>query len=140
VPLYFLSGFLVRWVNDAFHLGGEAQDAVQEFLKLTGSDRMAFILLGSVIAPFCEELCFRGFLYPSLKTWMPRWLATFLLSAVFAWLHGSWTAALPLLLLAWLLTELYEVSGSLWPSIVLHGLFNTTTFVLLSYFPQLAEP
>jgi membrane protease YdiL (CAAX protease family) len=140
VPAYFLSGALVRWVNDALHLNGEAQQVVDDFLGMKGWDRVGIIVLGSVVAPFCEELCFRGFLYPWLKNWLPRSLAVLATAMIFSALHGSWTAALPLLLLAWLLTELYEVSGSLWPSILLHCLFNSTTFVLLSYFPQLAEP
>ncbi|GAW91576.1 CPBP family intramembrane glutamic endopeptidase [Calderihabitans maritimus] len=88
-------------------------------------------LIGSVIAPFAEELYFRGFLYPALRVkWGIRW-AVFLSALIFGSLHLDPVRLIPLAVggagLAWI----YEISGSLVAPIIAHALWNTIMLVVL---------
>ena len=88
------------------------------------------VMVGAAV-PFAEELVFRGVLYRWLRD---RWgvAAGAALSAlVFAVLHRVPTLIPVLFLLGVVLALVYEKSGSLWPAIVTHGVFNAITVVLL---------
>ncbi len=94
-------------------------DSVAQFALL--------VLLGGLIAPFSEELLFRGLLF----TWLRRWgfvLAALVSSAVFGVVHG-FNVVLPAAVVLGLLTAfLYEKSGSIWPAVVAHATNNTLIF------------
>lgn len=90
-----------------------------------------------LIAPFCEELFWRGFLYPVLKKSTGFFGAIVLGSVLFAMMH------LPNVLpavervsiffsIAVVLTFAREITDSTWSSIVLHTLFNAT--VIMKHF------
>ncbi|MDP2181374.1 MAG: CPBP family intramembrane metalloprotease [Actinomycetota bacterium] len=89
------------------------------------------IAVAAVIAPVAEEIAYRGVLYPALRN---RWgvtAAVALSSAVFALLHFNvvWLG-LPIWILGMLLARLFERTGSLWPPIVAHALFNLSAVAL----------
>jgi len=74
---------------------------------------------------------FRGILYPVIKqAGYPRlaWWGTALL---FALVHLNLVTFVPLLVLALLLTELYERTGNLLAPITAHLLFNALNFAAL---------
>lgn len=77
-----------------------------------------------IVAPFIEELIFRSILFPALLTRYRRWHAIIIDGFIFALCHVDPMAivgALPLgLYSAWL----YNRTGSIWPSIVLHMSWN----------------
>ena len=84
-----------------------------------------------LLAPVVEETMFRGILYPVIKqAGYPRlaWWGTALL---FALVHLNLVTFVPLLVLALLLTELYERTGNLLAPITAHLLFNALNFAAL---------
>lgn len=84
-----------------------------------------------VLAPVAEEFIFRGILFPFVRQLgFPR-LAWFGVSGLFALIHGDATVFVPLVVLALVLTWLYEKTGSLLAPIAAHCLFNTTNLALL---------
>lgn len=120
-----LSGYL-EWMES---LGAETTQDTVKLLRETNDPQvlglMAFAAV--VAAPLCEEIVFRGYLYPVLKKFSGIGPATLCSSLVFAAAHGNLTALLPLLIFGGLLVLLYEKTGSLWAPIAAHFCFNSAT-------------
>ena len=84
-----------------------------------------FFLVGAVLAPFIEEIFFRGFLFQGLRAqygWVPAMLIS---STVFAVAHLDPVSLIPTFILGNLLAYLYHRSNSIWPSTILHVLVNS---------------
>lgn len=90
------------------------------------------ILLACIIGPVVEEIFFRGFFYPVLRRRLGKVAAALVSAAAFAGVHHSGFVFVPVFILGLMLVYLYEVRGSLIPSIVLHVAHNS--FSLASYF------
>ncbi len=89
-------------------------------------------VLAAVMAPFAEELLFRGWIYTSLRSSFGMWVALLVSSAIFASLHYEDTHlyALVVFPIGLALGALRERTGSLKASISFHAFFNATAFVL----------
>jgi membrane protease YdiL (CAAX protease family) len=82
-------------------------------------------VMTGVVAPFSEELAFRGLLYAWLRSRIGIIAATIVSSGCFAVLHGVPILMPALFLVGVILVTVYQRSGSLWVAIVTHGVFNT---------------
>ena len=85
---------------------------------------VAAIAVACVVAPFAEEIFFRGFMFAGMRD---RWglLAGVLVSSlVFALFHMSLSTLVPIALMGAVFALLYERAGSLWPCIALHAIVN----------------
>ena len=110
----------------------EEQEAVQT-LRAAASwlDRLSLGTVTILLAPIGEETLFRGILYPWIKqAGFPR-LALWISSVLFALVHVNLMIFLPLLVLAIILTILYERTDNLLAPITAHALFNAMNFVML---------
>jgi uncharacterized protein len=108
------------------------QPAVEAFMRSEGlMPILIFLLLACVIAPIWEEITFRGFLYPFLKSKLGRTAALLLSSLLFAAMHQHLPSFIPLTALGVLLALLYERTGSLGYNILLHSFFNFSTCLIL---------
>ena len=112
------------------HVSFQPQAAVQALgSSASWFDRVALGVVAIGLAPVAEELLFRGLLYPTVKrAGFPR-LALWGTSLFFAGIHLNLETFLPLLILALVLTWLYEETGNLFAPIVAHALFNILNFV-----------
>jgi membrane protease YdiL (CAAX protease family) len=108
----------------------QAQDT--GFSNLSGQAEyiLAFVML-VIIAPIAEELLFRGYLLGKLRKHAPLWVAIFVTSVIFGAIHLAWNVGIDVFALSIVLCVLRVVSGSLWPSIMLHMLKNGLAFYLL---------
>jgi len=95
---------------------------------------LAFIML-VVIAPIAEELLFRGYLFGKLRKYAPLWISILITSVLFGIVHLAWNVGLDVFALSIVLCLLRVVSGSLWPSIMLHMLKNSVAFYFLFISP-----
>ena len=78
-----------------------------------------------VLAPFAEELTFRGVLFGSLATRMSPHRAALISSIVFAATHGyGWAGFTTVALAGYLWARLAERFGSLVPGMLAHGTLN----------------
>jgi membrane protease YdiL (CAAX protease family) len=107
-------------------------ETVQDSVKMLQKERDPLLLglmsFGAVVAaPLCEELVFRGYLYPVMKKFSGVWPAAVASALLFGCAHGSLTALLPLFLFGFLLVMIYERTGSLWAPISAHFAFNAVT-------------
>ncbi len=90
----------------------------------------AFLAL-VVIAPFVEELLFRGFLFKSLRQNIALWAAVFISAALFGLAHLQINVGLDTFALAIMLALLLEKTGNLFISVGLHSLKNAVAFTFL---------
>lgn len=121
-PVMLLSGLLA---------GEQARSHPVVEMMLQGADPIQIASLGLavvVIAPIGEELLFRGFLYRAVRQHLGPGRALFISASLFALLHLSPSQIAPYLLLGVAFGLVFEWVGSLWASIVLHGLWNAVVF------------
>jgi membrane protease YdiL (CAAX protease family) len=97
---------------------------------------LAFLTL-IVVAPFFEELLFRGYLYGKLRKIIPPWVAVLIVSALFGTVHGQWNVAIDVFALSIVLCTLREITGNIWAGVLLHMLKNGVAFYFLFVNPAL---
>ena len=93
-----------------------------------GSECIAGVIeafIAVVLAPIGEEILFRGFLYGGLSRKMNAFAAMAISSLVFAVSHQySLTGLVFVFIYGLVFCWLYKRTGSLWPGILAHGLYN----------------
>ena len=111
----------------------QAQDV--GFSQVYGFDRfMAFIVL-VILTPLFEELVFRGFLYGRLRRYsLPWWIPAIIVSALFGLAHMQWNVAVDVFFLSMVACGLRELTGTIWPGILVHILKNLVAFMVLFVF------
>jgi membrane protease YdiL (CAAX protease family) len=94
------------------------------------TQRLLIGLSAVVVAPLFEEFLFRGHLQTLLARVTRRpWLSVFVTSCVFALAH-PWFTWLPIFVLSICLGYMYERTGNLWVSVLMHAAFNGCMIVL----------
>jgi membrane protease YdiL (CAAX protease family) len=120
---------VMEWIG----LKPSAQEAVRQLQdpSLTLAQKLVLGVFTILIAPAAEETLFRGIIYPTIKqSGHPRW-ALWGTSLLFGAVHADMAIFVPLVMLAVVLTLLYEASGSLLTPIATHGMFNAANFLFL---------
>ena len=92
---------------------------------------VGMLVMAGIVAPIVEETAFRGLLYGWLRARIGIAGAIALSALIFSFVHGVLMLAPALALQGAVLAYVYERSGSLWPSVVLHGTFNMIMTVAL---------
>lgn len=92
---------------------------------------LGMMVMAGAVAPFAEELAFRGLLFGWLRERLRLATAIGLSGLAFAVLHGVLLLIPALTLIGIVLAVLYQRSGSLWPPIIAHGVFNAVMVVAL---------
>lgn len=145
LPLTFLSAMLSERIWDLIRLQHPNAHEMLRILRETNEQRMRILILTSAIlvAPFFEELLFRGHVQTVLaqlfrararrgrEAPLDRWLAIFITSGLFALVHGALWMMPPIFVLSLCLGYVYERTGNLWSAIVLHLLFNATNVTIV---------
>jgi membrane protease YdiL (CAAX protease family) len=101
---------------------------------------VAVALAGILVAPFVEEIFFRGFVFQGLRQTYGWNKAALVSSALFGALHMQLVALVPTFLLGYALAIIFNRSNSIWPGIILHALVNALAIVVLLGVSQLGVP
>lgn len=124
--ILLVGNLLTQWLA-----GGQPinQDVVLMAERVTPAMRILLALLVVAVAPFVEELVFRGVLLSGLARRIPVGWAIVASAVVFGCAHlpdfgFAWYAVPALVLLGVVLGWLRVRSGSLWPAVVLHATNN----------------
>jgi CAAX protease family protein len=125
----FVIVFIAVW-SSAFNI--EKEKVLEQ---LGANEGTALLLLSAlltcVMAPICEEILFRGYIFAALRNWRGPWTAALLTGLAFGGVHASSAPALdlvPLAALGFALCLLYQRTGSLYPGIATHSLNNSVAF------------
>jgi membrane protease YdiL (CAAX protease family) len=129
---------LLGWLHLLF-IGGFIAVAVAG--GLPPATVVLFVLVNTMLVGFSEEVMFRGFLLSAFQGVMGVWPAVILTSVMFGSVHvlngfvtGAWGAAGLQAMMAGLSGLAFAAirvrTGSLWPGIVLHGLWDFGLFLL----------
>jgi membrane protease YdiL (CAAX protease family) len=124
----FIYGLLVQILH--LPLETNAQTLTQE------AQTMPFTVVGAligavIIAPFCEEIFFRGFLFGGLLRGMNVVFAMLLATIVFTLVHGDIGSAIPLFAIGLMLAVIRWRTGSVWPGMALHMLNNALAAIVV---------
>lgn len=92
---------------------------------------LAALVVSIAVAPVCEEIFFRGFLFTGLAQRMPVWAAIGVSAIVFGLAHADLGSFVPLVIIGVVLAVLRWRTGSLWPGIFLHALNNAVAAVAI---------
>lgn len=148
-PIPVFVGYALVWVAfaalylRACQWGGspiEPQPALLELAsgELHGSALWTRVLVIVVLAPFCEEVLFRGYLWSAVRTTMPVWATQLVVAVLFGLVHGL-GHALPIGVLSLLFGYARARYGSLWPAMLAHAAHNGLTTLLVCTWPQLLD-
>jgi len=112
------------------------QAIVEEARRASGGDVLVFALGAVVVAPFAEEVFFRGILLPAAARMVGVRAGLALQAIVFGLIHvqgapETWPLAIPLALVGWCAGFVYLRTGSLAVPVLLHATFNALNFAAL---------
>jgi membrane protease YdiL (CAAX protease family) len=137
------SEWVLRYLFEKLHwawLKPEPQPAVQLLMEQWPAHLMALQgFVAIVLAPFSEEVLFRGILYTTIKQRGHRFAAIWLSALLFATIHFYPVGFLSLIFLAVVLVAVYEWTKNLLAPILLHALFNAANFIVIVTHPKWAE-
>ncbi|HWP95969.1 MAG TPA: type II CAAX endopeptidase family protein [Syntrophomonadaceae bacterium] len=125
-----LAGLLIQHLHP--------QLAPQSFEEVLGKAStpyqfLALLLVGSVLAPFAEELFYRGMVYPVFRWHLGRFPGMLVSGLLFGAAHWDLWRAIPLAIGGAFLCWVYEKSGSILVSALTHGVWNGLMAVLVYY-------
>jgi membrane protease YdiL (CAAX protease family) len=104
---------------------------IEELVSNKNVSYIMLLVVVSIIAPICEEIFFRGFLFQGFKK---RWgvpAGILISSALFSAAHLDLYNSLPLLAIGWVLAYLFHKTKSLFPVIFLHAIYNLLLILIL---------
>lgn len=110
--------------------------------NITSETQLYFwsILSLVVVAPICEEICFRGILFQKLTELMPSFLSIIIQSFIFGIIHGAFSGHIIQSITSGLsgvvYALIYKYKNNLTDSILLHSFHNSILVILNLLFPN----
>ena len=96
------------------------------------SDVFGLAVMAVVIAPLCEEVFFRGFLFNAMRRRMPISIATVVSAGIFGFGHAyEFVPAVQTVLVGIALTMIYRWRGTLVAPIAMHAAYNALFMIAL---------
>lgn len=92
---------------------------------------IGLLAAAALVAPFCEEVFFRSFIFVGLLKRVPLWPSVILSAAIFGVAHADIGSLAPLFVIGLALAWARWRSDSVWPGIVVHAINNATAAVVL---------
>lgn len=127
----FVFSFLYVLVMDMVFGIESSPSKIEELVRNRSISNTILLIVTAVVAPFCEELYFRGFLYSAFKKNLGVNMALFLSSLLFALAHLEIYSFIPIMVIGWVLAYIYEKTRSLLPVIFLHASYNLISILIL---------
>jgi membrane protease YdiL (CAAX protease family) len=129
-------GHAIEVAYDVIHAEMPKQGIVEQAQMASGLDLVVFVVTAVVMAPFAEEVFFRGILLPAASRVVGERAAVVVQALVFGGIHfvdtpSALPLAIPLAVVGWFAGRLYVRTGSLAAPIALHVAFNAINFAAL---------
>ena len=124
-PAIFAVDILYQYLVTALHLNLQTNDQViLAHSKLEPISTYAILSVAVFVAPFCEEVFFRGFVFTGLRNRIPVGWAIVLSALLFGIAHLDPGSFAVLFIIGLALAFLRWRTNSLWPGILLHAINN----------------
>ncbi len=127
-----LMGFVGTAVQKA--LGRPLVSPQLPFLAPEGFSYTALVgmlIIGGLLAPFAEELIFRGLLFGWLRRFWMAWPAALVSAAIFGLIHGLVPIIFAAAAVGLVLAIAYEKTGSLWSPFIIHATQNSVAIAVM---------
>jgi len=140
IPITFTLGIIIYVILNIFKIKPPPQPIVGLFLVEKNTALIfASSLIAAMFGPIIEELFFRGVMYNAVKRKFGIFWGIMITSILFSFLHTHAmtyfiVGFIPIAVLGIILAYLYEKTGSLIPSIVLHMLNNIGSVFMVFVF------
>jgi membrane protease YdiL (CAAX protease family) len=95
---------------------------------------------GVIVAPVVEEVFFRGFVFAGLRGRYGWKKAALISAALFAVIHVTPTAMIPIFILGLIFAYLYHRSNSIWPAVLMHISTNALALGLAYWMANTSIP
>lgn len=121
----FAASYLYSAIAQALNI--PVQTNVDELLKRAASEpwtTLATLLVAVIVAPFCEEIFFRGYFFQGLRLRVSIWPAVVVSAVIFGLAHGDPGSLVLLIVIGLALAVIRWRTRSLWPGMALHMLNN----------------
>jgi membrane protease YdiL (CAAX protease family) len=126
-PVNFIAGV----IYERYPLPQDQIDFLRQLFAVgTLKQQIALVVAGGVVGPVVEELLFRGGIFRGLRRRHGPASTLFGISFFFALAHREPRNFLPDFLGGLAMGYVRLASGSLWPALLLHAAFNTTSVIL----------
>lgn len=127
-----------KWMKASEEL---AQQQIGFMLKRnTVQDLLLNLLFIAVFAGMGEELFFRGILQRIfIKIFKNPWAGIIAAAIIFSAIHMQFYGFIPRFILGVLLGVIYWYSGSLWPAILAHFIYDAFAVVMIYFYPSMAD-
>lgn len=133
--VFLLVTFMMAIIISLFPQPPQPQPIAEIILNARGWGQiLPLLLLVSVIAPLSEELFFRGFIYPVLRSRFGVAWGITATACFFSLIHFDLIRFIPLALGGACLTFFCEKSKSLYPAIAAHSMWNTVMTLFIIYY------
>lgn len=114
----------------------ELPDWAGEGLESIMNDRLGYFCVG-LLAPFCEELVFRGAILRVLLEWARRpWVAILISAILFSLIHANPAQMPHAFIIGLLLGWMYYRTGSILPGVCYHWVNNSIAYVVTRLYPD----
>lgn len=142
-PLVYAASIVVEMVITLTHHQMPPPHPILKQIEGSHSSLWTILMVvdAVVLAPLFEESLFRGHVQTIIShlfrrsekpSALARWIAIIITAMLFAGIHGQVAFLFPLFVLAVGLGYLYERTGNLWASVMVHGLFNAIQITLFT--------
>lgn len=137
--LKFWLGIWLAYMVLGFFLDKFTTIPVDDFTRLmSGSKHLGIAIITVLLAPFLEEIIFRGYLFKVLRsTWLGFSGTLLITSMLFTLIHaGQYNVIIlsQLFIFALILGIAREKTGSIYTPWLLHGLNNLVATIVVTYF------
>lgn len=123
---------LYQYILTAFHINLQTNDQfILQHSKDAPLTTYATLIASVLIAPFCEEIFFRSFVFMGLLRGMPVVGAIIFSALIFAVAHADIGSFAVLLFIGLALAFLRWRTRSIWPGMILHALNNGIGVLLI---------
>ena len=134
IVLLGVSSFSEKLLSSVFLLTPSQHPLVAQ-VEQAGSwqDLMGPLFLAGILAPFVEEVLYRGFTFPVLMRRGGLWFGALASALIFAALHFSLYWLPEMLLVGTGLALLYYYTGSIYSAMLAHALINTGKIFIIFF-------
>lgn len=132
--MQYLSTYIVAITVTLFPHWMEIYEELMETAGLNDTFTVGLFIYSVLLAPFSEELIFRGVTMRQLRKCLPFWAANVMQAILFGAFHMNMIQGIYAFCLGLILGYVCEKGGSIYYSILLHLLFNFWAAALSQFF------